>query len=61
MIEKHRPLPSMEIETKTYDKSPLEEALENKRRMNTIRQKYNIRHPKEMKLPSMQWEGEDRS
>lgn len=42
-------------------KSPLEEALEKKQRMHTIRQKYNIKNPKDMKMPTMIFEGEDRS
>lgn len=46
---------------KTHRASPLEEALEEKRKVDTMRKKYNIKNPKDIRLPKMQWEGEDRS
>lgn len=40
--------------------APLEQILEEKRHMERIRQKYNLRDTKNMKVPTMQWEGDNR-
>ena len=40
-------------------KSPLEEALDKKQKIQSLRQKYNIKNPKDIKLPKMQWEDQD--
>lgn len=55
------PKPPMEMHMDMKGPSPLEQALSNKSKMNTIRQKYNLKNPKEMKMPKMIYEGENRS
>ncbi len=41
--------------------SALEKMLVDKKRMDMIRQKYNLRDTKNQKVPEMQWEGDDHS
>lgn len=41
--------------------SPLERLLADRRRMETIRQKWNMKDMKHQKIPTQQWEGDDRS
>ena len=59
MIERDVPKPAFEV--RVSSKSPLEEALEKKQKLDTLKQKYNLKDRKNMKMPTMVFEGEDRS
>lgn len=58
MIDRMPPSrPSVEM---VMRESPLAEALDTRKKMERIRIRYGIKNPKDVHVPQIQWEGDDR-